>query len=255
MTDGEQSANTAQAPDDFVVIGYMIIQGRTLLKTPRPEYPPVLYTPTSCICTLHPDHDVLPWITNTAERNEIYRQHLDLSLEDLIDLQNATDAALEASAWGLDAVFADRETATQFFDRFFKKQVHLRLMELSIRHMDLPEFLEATAPMTDSTGAQFGARGMHLAAQHRRSAAVEGRELGFETVGVNSSGETHTSVCYEVRGGFEQAGIVFNVDGFLAQVQHGVAGAQMNNDAEEGAVGDAYWFAVRVAELARSQVA
>lgn len=254
MTDGGHRANTTPAPDDFVVIGYMIIQGCPLLKTPRPEYPPVLYTPTSCICTLHPDDDVLPWITNAAERNEIYRQHLDLSLEDLIDIQSATDAALEASAWGLDAVFADQETATQFFDPFFRKHADLRLIELSIRHMDLPEFLEATAPMTDSTGAQFSARGMHLAAQHKRSAAVDGRELGFETVGVNSSGDTHTSICYEVRGGFEQKGIVFNVDGFLAQVQHAVAGAQMNNDAEGGTVGDASWFAVRVADLARSEL-
>ncbi|ULH18248.1 hypothetical protein MF271_22545 (plasmid) [Deinococcus sp. KNUC1210] len=238
---------------DFVVIGYMIIEGYTFPNPSRPELAGVVFTPTSCVCTLHPQPDTVPWVHAAKERNEQYRQRLGMNPDDFRTLQEATEAVLNADEWGFDAVFVHHLTATHFLEQFFLDRTETRLVELSVRSVDLPAFLEATAPVTGPSSAVFATRGMHLAALLSLSAAVESQELGFETIGVNAFSDTHTSVCYGVRDGFERAGITFNAGGYLTTVSQAVQGAQMNDDAEGGAVGDASWFAVRLAELARSR--
>ncbi|MDR6221390.1 hypothetical protein [Deinococcus soli (ex Cha et al. 2016)] len=241
-------------PNDFVVIGYMIIEGRTYTSQPRPELRGVIYSPTSCVSELHPHYGVLSWISTAPQANEEYRQQLDMNLDDFIELQDATEAALDASEWSLDAVFVFRSSATRFFERFFVRRANTRLMELSIRGMDLPDFREATRPLMDPSGMPHGTRAMHLAALRQLPAAMDTQMVGFEVVSVDPHSETHTSVCYAVRDGFEQAGITFNGKGYLANLEDAVKGAQMNNSAPGGSVADAQWFAVRIAELARSNV-
>lgn len=247
-------AESPLKPDDFVVIGYMIIEGKTYTGQPRPELREVIYSPTSCVSELHPHHGVLSWISNAAQVNEQYRQQLDMNLDDFIELQDATEAALDASEWGFDAVFALRSSATRFFERFFVGRANTRLMELSIRGMDLPAFREATRPLMDPSGMPYGTRAMHLAVLRQLPAAMDSQLVGFEVVSVDPHSEIHTSVCYAVRDGFEQAGIAFNGNGYLVNLDDAVKGAQMNNSAPGGSVADAQWFAVRMAELARSHV-
>ncbi|UQN10557.1 hypothetical protein [Deinococcus sp. QL22] len=242
-----------QKPDDFVVIGYMIIEGTTDTQQPRPELRGVVYTPTSCVCPLHPHADVLSWRQPAPELHEQYRQQLEMSLDDFIEFQEATERAFEAAEWGLDAVFVRRSTAAHFFKRFFIQRAQTRLMELSIRSLDLPAFLKATAPVVGSSAEQYEVRAMHLAAVRQEPAATDGQLLGFEVVGVNAHQDTHTSVCYAVREGFEQAGITFNSEGYLTCVDQAAKGARINNDEGRNPVGDASWFAVRLAELTRSQ--
>lgn len=232
----------------------MIIEGTTYTKQSRPELRGVVYTPTSCVCQLHPHDDILSWRQNAPELNEQYRQQLEMSLDDFIELQEETETAFEASEWGSDSVFVLRSTATRLFEKFFMQRPQTRLVELSIRRLDVPAFLEATAPMAGLCGEQFAVRGMHLAALRQEPTALHGLTLGFEVVGVNAHSDTHTSVCYAVRDGFEQAGITFNCEGYVTGVDYAVKGAQINDDDGRAPVGDAYWFAVRIAELTPPQM-
>ena len=232
----------------------MIIEGYTFPEGQRPELRGLVYTPTSCVCALHPHHDVLSWVQDAPELNERYRQQLGMSLDEFIQFQDATESALDGSEWSLDAVFVHRSSATSIFERFFVRRANIRLMQLSIRGMDLAAFREATAPLIGPSGERYGTRAMHLAALRHLPAAMDGQLVGFEVVSVDPHSETHTSVCYAVREGFEQAGLTFNDNGYLANIDDAVLGAQMNNSAPGGSVADAQWFAVRMAELARSHV-
>ncbi|WP_146009550.1 hypothetical protein [Deinococcus planocerae] len=229
----------------MIVVGYVLIEGHSRTEWMHSSVPETVYTPTECVCTLHPSNLALTWMEDSQTKT-VYMEGLRLDQEERQKFQAEVDKLCNDSLWGTDGVFSEYMPAANFLNRWFQGRPDVGLYELSIPDDLLPSFLDATAPPASNTLLT----GKHLAAQKAALPFPGTKALGFEVWGVQPWGDMHTSVCYDVRDGFvRDLGATFNRWGLLPTLELAREAAIMNNDAEGGSVGDSYWFPIQIAEI------
>lgn len=218
----------------MISVGYVLLEGMPRKGWMHPSVPETVFSPTPCVCVLHPVSDALTYLEKTDEQRA-YLEKLKLESETFTNFLSDVEKLFDESLWGLDGVFADRKAALDFQHTWFRGDTNVRLFELSLPVNLLPEFLEAVAPpMLNAVPS-----GKYLAAQRAGSAVVGTDVLGFEVWGVQEWGEMHTSVCYGVRDDFISAlGIEFNDLGLLNSLDLAHRGADLKNLEDGGSVGD-----------------
>jgi len=165
-----------------------------------------------------------------------------MDVDTFIALQVDTDEAFYQHTWAFEGVFASRVVAERFFLKYFSDYPNMKLFELSLPSSDLPGFMDVMVPAAQDDASS----GMYLTALQDLISMPDDQFLGFEVLGVDSWGYMHTSVCYDVRAGFEEAGVRFNDRGYIDTIEGASIGARLNNEFDGGSVGDKYWFPVQI---------
>lgn len=229
----------------MIVVGYALIEGYARTAWMHSSVPETVYTPTECVCTLHPSNVALTWVGDSKLKTD-YLEGLRLDQKETREFQAEVDMLCNHSLWGTDGVFVEYRPAADFLNRWFRERSDVRLCELSIPDDLLPGFLNATAP----PGENAMPTGKYLAAQKAVLTLPNTKILGFEVWGVQPWGDMHTSVCYDVRDRFNrELGVTFNELGLLPTLELARKAATINDDAEGGSVGDSAWFPIQMAKL------
>lgn len=230
---------------EFITIGYVLIEGVTKVGSLHPSVTYPVFTPTPCVCNLHPSTDAFSW----AVARGSYIADLGIEGLELQEFQASVDKLYDDGFWGLGATFTNLSEAVKFKNKWFSRDNNVKVFELSILENLLPEFLDEMSPPTSHP--KLAPAAVYLAAQAARISKTDTESvLGYEIVGFSPWGDPHTSVCYEIRDGFvEDLHADFNAHGYFASVEVATLAAKQSNEAVGGSVGDAYWVPVRISCL------
>ncbi|GGR24902.1 hypothetical protein [Deinococcus ruber] len=226
---------------EFVSIGFIIIQSSPKKPFMHESVCNPVFTPTRCVCFLHPQNEALTW----DDKNSEYLENLNLNKDSLEEYRRQVDDLLTNERWGFDSVISDIDSAVGFYKRWFSERDDVRLFEMAIPKEFCEDFQLTVSPPTDNSAPS----GVWLAIKASKKPNFK-NYIGFEVIGYEGWSTRHTSVCYETREGFVKGlQITFNDLGLFNTLQDAKAAAQMNNNAEGGSVGDVCWYPIRFAVM------
>jgi hypothetical protein len=227
---------------EFIVIGYALIEGANRTEYMHHSVPDVVFTPTTCVCTIHPSPEAVTWMDNATN----YLTNLGFSDDQLVDYRCEVDDLFEERLWGFDSIFSSLNAIKAFRDKWFKSKRNVKLIEIAIPEQRLADFRKAVAP-PESNAAH---NGTHFASIVLEMNALN-LHVGYEIIGVSAWNEIHTSVCYDVREDFvRDLSATFNQSGFFDSFEIADLAAEKNNNMNGSPVGDVYWFPVRISIMA-----
>jgi hypothetical protein len=162
---------------------------------PRPQYsearvlPASLWTPTSCICELYPEHWAFSWCKPRQGDVDAAIRQLGLDPADLQRLQAWVDQQFGQGRVGFPGIFLDLEVARQFAASFVRAGPEIKLLGIGLPELYVPEFLAEARP-----GPQEGPPGVYLAVESGAPLAEGGASLGFEPLAYEY-GSFHSFIC------------------------------------------------------------
>lgn len=232
---------------DHYLGGYYLVEG-----IPRPPQlseflPPMLWTISSCFCTVYPDTWALSWVNAAPEEREAVRRRLGLDATGFRTLQAQVDSAFEAERFGWPNVWLDCASAESFYGQYLAAVPHIRLLAVALPDVYLDGFLQhhALAP-------ELGASGLYQLLSRRIELADFGRVLGYEILGVEEGGSCHSFLCNYLEVPYRQElGIRFNDHGLIADYADAARAADYTNLPTTGAE-PVPWYPWLVVEYAQA---
>lgn len=232
---------------DFVSLGFALVTPHALQGWEDESVPPVFYTPSTCLCDLHPSADLLGWQGKEAQLADHYAS-LGLSLTEGEALTAHLQTLFDRRLWGLDSIFTELSGARAVARRWLSGRAGLKLLGVELPVNWLASFL---AVYEDDNRNDMHGQGRGFAARRAGAAPQGGCVLGFEVLGVYW-GAGHTSACSDVRQDF-RAGFdaQFNEYGFLTTLEQAeLAAREYMFEADGSGIEDCDWFPVRISEWA-----
>ncbi len=171
----------------------------------RPSYaaadvlPPLLWTPTSCICELYPDYWAFSWCKPPQDEIDAVIRELGLSRADLQILQAWVETQFDHGGVGFPGIFLRLDIAKQFETRFIRTDSDIKLLGIGLPEAYVEEFLSEARP---SSGEE--PPGIYQAIESRTLLTEGGVSLGFEPLGYEY-GEFHSFICNSLEEDYTKA--------------------------------------------------
>lgn len=230
---------------EFFIGGYYLIEGTPIKRWMNNEIlPEQIFTPSSCICDLHPEELCLSWVGGDKKAKASYRDKLNLTKAQFEQLQNEVDIGFESEKFGWPQVFIDLEEAQLFRRRWLRHLTDIKLIAIatSSQHRDI--FLSEERPQ----GENAGANGNWLALNQKLKIDVNPGLLGFEVLGYEPGG-FHSIICNSLENDFSKVlGIRFNRYGLIDDFDKADNAASYAQNPEVGAE-PALWQPWAIVEL------
>jgi hypothetical protein len=216
---------------NFYFAGYHLIEGITRKEWMAQDLlPDKIYTPSYCICEQHPDYIALPWVTTSEEAHKTYRQRLQLSEEEYLEMQIYVEEAFNKEEYGWFSIFLDLKAAREFARRFLQRIPDIKLMVLGVNG-EFRQFLLQECKPKDGQGAL----GMYLALKSGQVIDIKTGFRGFEVLGWGYS-ELHSFICNSLERRFvDELNIRLNENGLIDDWQDASRAADYTNDPDTGA--------------------
>lgn len=216
---------------DFYFGGYHLIEGAVRSEWMAQDLlPQKIYTPFSCICEQHPDYIALPWVTASEESHKTYREKLQLSEEEYLEMQIYVEEAFNKEEYGWFSIFLDLNAARGFAQRFLRKIPNIKLMVLGVSNEFRQFLLQEYKPKNNQ-----GVFGMYLALKSGQVIDIHTGFRGFEVLGWNYF-EFHSFICNSLERNFvHELDITLNKNGLIDNWQDASRAANYTNDADTGA--------------------
>ncbi len=229
----------------LISLGFVVVTPFVHKGWEDKSVPPIFYTPSSCLCDLYPDPDLLGWWGKDVSLSSQYVA-LGLTLEQGAELSEWLQELFNTYRWGFDCVFVHLEDAQAFVRRWGGGLADLKILETALPANWAEEFLAAQI----HTNSKAIPPGRHFAARLGRS-PLPGQELGFEVLGVSQWSDDHTSACSDVRLDFWQGfGAQFNTHGFLTTLEQAeLAAREYMFESDGSGIEDCYWFPIQISEV------
>lgn len=216
---------------DFYFGGYYLIEGAVRSEWMAQDLlPHKIYTPSSCICKQHPDYIALPWVTASEEAHKVYREGLQLSEEEYLEMQIYVEEAFDKEEYGWFSIFLDLKVAREFAHRFLQKIPDIKLMGLGLTD-EFRQFLLQESKPKDGQGAL----GIYLALKSGQLIDIKTGFRGFEILGWNYS-EFHSFICNSLERKFvDELNIKLNENGLIDDWRDASRAADYTNNPDTGA--------------------
>jgi hypothetical protein len=215
---------------DHYLGGYYLVEG-----LPRPSQlsdflPPMLWTTSSCFCTIYPDTWSLSWVNAAPEELDAMCMRLELDAAGFRTLQVQVDGAFEAERFGWPNVWLERASAEEFYRQYLAAVPHVRLLAVALPASYLDGFLQHHAPAPG-----FGACGLYQLLSRRIKLEGTARLLGYEILGVEEGGSCHSFLCNYLEVAYRQKlQIPFNDHGLIDDYADAVHAADYTNHPSTG---------------------
>lgn len=216
---------------DHYLGGYYLVEG--LARPPQLSdfLPPMLWTVSSCFCTVYPHTWALSWVTSAVEDRDAMRMRLGLDAAGFRRLQAEVDADFAAERFGWPNVWLDRASAEEFYRRYLAAVPHVRLLAVALPAVYLDGFLQEHAPAPG-----FGAAGLYQLLSRRIELTGPAQPLGYEILGVEEGGGCHSFLCNYLEAPYrEELRVRFNEHGLVADYADATRAATYTNLPTTGA--------------------
>lgn len=230
---------------DHYLGGYYLVEG-----LPRPPQlseflPPMLWTISSCICSVYPDAWSLAWVKAAPAERDAVRTRLGLDADGFRTLQARVEGAFEAERFGWPNVWLERASAEEFYRQYLAAVPLVRLLAVALPAVYLDRFLEQHAPAPG-----FGACGLYQLLSRRVKSADSATTLGYEILGVEEGGSCHSFLCNYLEVPYRQVlQIPFNDQGLIDDYDDAVRAADYTNLPSTGSE-PVPWYPWLIAEYA-----
>lgn len=226
--------------------GYVFVRAFSRPDTAETELLPAeLWTPTSCLCDLYPEHWAFSWCKPRREAVRSAVAGLGLEPSDLEALQAWADTQLEAGGMGFPGMLLHLDAAREFEARFLRAGPEIKLLGIGLPESDAQAFLTEAEP-----GPGEGAPGVYQAIAAGAPLAGGGTSLGFEPLGYEF-GAFHSFVCNALQNDYaKELGLRLNDHGRfsdLAESERAVAYTRLDSTGAEPAL----WQSWAVVEYPR----
>ena len=230
---------------EFYVGGYYLIEGTSIKEWMNHDLlPSQIFTPSSCICNLHPEDICLSWVKGDKKVKEEYRAKLGITKEQFAELQKNIDESFNKEKYGWLQVFIEVEDARRYYNHWLSNQPDIKLIAIALNEEHRGIFLEEEKP----EGNNAGSYGNWLSLQNGVTIDMGEGLLGYEVLGFEM-GSFHSFICNSLENDFfEKLGIRFNNRGLISTYSEASKAADYAQDPEVGAE-PALWQPWAIIEL------
>lgn len=233
---------------DFYIGGYYLIEGTSIKDWMNHDLlPSQIFTPSSCICDLHPDDICLSWVTVDKKVKAAYREKLGITKDQFVKLQEDVDESFNGDKYGWQQVFIEVEEARKYYRKWLTKIPNIKLVAIAASKKHRDTFLAEEK----QEGENAGSYGNWLALQKELSIDMSQGLLGFEVLGFEMGG-FHSFICNSLENDFSnKLGIKFNDYGLISSYSEASKAADYAQDPDVGAE-PALWQPWAIVELSKN---
>jgi hypothetical protein len=187
--------------------------------------PPTIWSMSSCLCTTYPDIWVLPWVTTAVAERDAIQIRLGLSAPDFAAMQAWVDTAFNEQRFGWPNVWLDLASAQHYYQRYLLAIPRIKLLAIALPAPYLDAFLSEAVPEPGS-----GPHGLYQMVVQRQKLPESERVLGFEILGAEYGGISHSFLCNHLETAYQQQlNLRLNEHGLLASYDDARRAADFTN--------------------------
>ncbi|MDH5507635.1 MAG: hypothetical protein OEZ02_10475 [Anaerolineae bacterium] len=179
---------------EFYFGGYYLIEGSLVhekIWMDQKILPPILYTPSNCICELYPNVACLGWVKQDRKTTKKFRNKLSLNKREFAALQNKVDKWFDEGKYGWGSLFLDLDAAKVFAKQYLGGIQNIKLIAIAASNKDRELFLEEEMP------GNLGTAGNYLALERGEVIDIKSGFRGYEILGFEM-GSFHSFICYSL---------------------------------------------------------
>jgi len=217
---------------EFFIGGYYLVEGTPIKKWMNHDLlPKQIFTPSSCICDLHPAELCLSWVNSDKTSKSVYRDKLKLTKSQFEHLQHEVDFGFESEKFGWPQVFIEVEEAQLFRKRWLSHLNNIKLIAIATTNQHREKFLSEEGLQEQNAGTS----GNWLALNRKMIIEVEPGLLGFEVLGFELGG-FHSFICNSLENDFSKVlKIQFNANGLIGDFKKAEQAATYAKNPKVGA--------------------
>jgi hypothetical protein len=219
-----------------------------LLQLRKVEYRNIkdhtIYTCSTCINTSYLDDWALSWTVNGQANCKEKNTNLQLGLTHIEAIQKWADQKFEDKKIGWITTFADFDTLMEYKTKFFGDILDYKILSINFSESERNSLLE----IFEVKEKNIGSIGLW---ENLEKGIVEAEdesetELGFDLIGIESSGDFHTFHCHDLADDLvDKFGIKINEFGLIDKVFDSAVIIDYMNDEANG-FEPVPWFLVKV---------
>lgn len=200
-----------------------------------------LHTCSTCINDSYFDAWSISWAEDGKNVSSETKSNFKLNEKLIKEIQNWTDKKLEENKIGWICTFADLETLTEYKRSFFPK-AESEVLSINFPESERNEFLNLFNPENSS----YGEIGLSKNLKNGTEQIETEQTLGFDLIGVESSGEFHSFHCHDLASDLiERFEIEINEFGLICENNKWNEMVEYMNDEKNG-FESSPWFYVKV---------
>lgn len=178
---------------NFFLGGYYLLQLRPLnLKTMATE---LAFSCSTCFNDNMVEDWSYSWVNDTQKETEEVKQKFGFNDDQIASVREWVDARHLEGKLGWRNVFADRDTALEYRNTFFSHVKDIKVISLYFDETEARDLVGIFTPKKEKYGeiglSQF------LSRKIPEKASADEKEIGYDLVGVEISGDLHTFHCHE----------------------------------------------------------
>lgn len=211
--------------------GYFIVE-----QTRRSDYmskdllPDFIFTPSNCICNLHPDSHCLSWVRKDVKEINGYQKRIKLPDDDFNSLCQDCNKYFEENKYGWVNMFLDLECLHYIKNKYFNNIDNLKILAISTTQQYMDDFLQEETPPEN-----HGESGVYTMLKIKEEIDIQKKFRGYEILGFEY-GSFHSFICNglekELNG---KLGINFNSNGLIDNYKDACKAAEHVNNSGVGA--------------------
>lgn len=211
--------------------GYFIVEQATRAEFMSDKLlPKSIYTPSECICDLHPNSYCLSWVRKGNEELKEYQKKLNLSDEIFNSLCKDCEKYFNENKYGWENMFLDLNCLLYFKDKYFKNIPNLKILTISTTEKYKKEFLEEEVPLKNHS-----VTGVYSILQEECIVDIKKGFLGYEILGFEY-GSFHSFICNSLETDLNtKLDIELNQYGKIDDYETACKGTEYVNNPEIGA--------------------
>jgi hypothetical protein len=197
---------------EFYLGGYYLIEGSPIENWMSHELlPSQIFTPSSCICNLHPEDICLSWMNGEDKVRAAYRKKLGITKKQFIELQGDVDALFNQEKYGWLQVFSEIKEARKYYQNWLVDIPNIKLVAIAVNGEHRNIFLNEEK----QEGENAGSYGIWQILKKKQPIDITQGLLGYEVLGFEMGG-FHSFICNSLENEFsEKLGISLNNHGLI----------------------------------------
>lgn len=200
--------------------------------------PRLTWSISTCVSDSYPDETYLEWVQSGADHSEALCEALRLGSQALAELRADVTDLFNRGVIRWPNVFGTSSSARDFHGRWFAGVPNVRLFGISLRGIDVDEYLGAVGPVSNPSDGVSSL----LSENHPPD---DGETWGFEVLG-SDYGSFHTYLCHGLQTELmDSLDVRFNDHGLIGNWSDAKAASDWINRDEVGAE-PVPWFPWRV---------
>jgi len=209
--------------------------------------PSQIFTPSSCICNLHPEDICLSWVTDRNETITAYTKKLSITKEQFEELQENIDSSFNTNKYGWIQMFLEVDEARKYYKKWLTNIPDIKLVAIATSK----EHREIFLTEEKSEGENLGACGNWLMLEKGVSIDINQGLLGYDVLGFDVCA-FHSFICNSLENDFaEKLGIKFNKSGLISSFSEATIAADYAQNPDVGAE-TALWQPWAIIELSKN---